>query len=41
MGTVVHGRQLGRTIGFPTVNLMPPADKLFAAKRRVPLGGGM
>lgn len=29
MGTVVHGRQLGRTIGFPTVNLMPPADKLL------------
>ena len=29
MGTVVHGRQLGRTLGFPTVNLMPPADKLL------------
>lgn len=28
-GTVVHGRQLGRTIGMPTVNLLPPADKLL------------
>ena len=29
MGTVVHGRQIGRRIGFPTVNLMPEADKLL------------
>lgn len=29
MGTVVHGNQIGRTIGFPTVNLMPPEDKLL------------
>ncbi len=29
MGTVVHGNQIGRTIGFPTVNLTPPEDKLL------------
>lgn len=29
MGTVVHGRKIGRTIGFPTVNLLPPEDKLL------------
>lgn len=28
-GTVVHGKQLGRTIGMPTVNLLPPGDKLL------------
>ena len=29
-GTVAHGRQIGRkTLGMPTVNLMPPADKLL------------
>lgn len=28
-GTVVHGRRLGRTIGMPTVNLLPEADKLL------------
>lgn len=28
-GTVVHGRQLGRTIGMPTVNVLPPEDKLL------------
>ena len=28
-GTVVHGKQLGRTIGMPTVNLLPPVDKLL------------
>ncbi len=28
-GTVVHGRRLGRTIGMPTVNLLPPGDKLL------------
>jgi len=26
-GIVAHGRGLGHTIGFPTVNLYPPADK--------------
>lgn len=28
-GTVVHGKRLGRTIGMPTVNLIPDADKLL------------
>ena len=26
-GTVEHGKKLGRTIGFPTVNLLPPDEK--------------
>lgn len=29
MGTVAHGRQIGRRLGFPTVNLLPPGDKLL------------
>lgn len=29
MGTVVHGRQIGRKLGFPTVNLLPEEDKLL------------
>lgn len=28
-GEVVHGRKLGRTIGMPTVNLLPHEDKLL------------
>lgn len=28
-GTVCHGRALGRTLGFPTVNLYPEEDKLL------------
>ncbi|MBR1771765.1 MAG: riboflavin biosynthesis protein RibF [Lachnospiraceae bacterium] len=28
-GTVVQGNRIGRTIGFPTVNLLPPAQKLL------------
>lgn len=28
-GEVVHGRHLGSTIGMPTVNLRPPAEKLL------------
>ena len=28
-GQVKHGNQIGRTIGFPTVNLIPPANKLL------------
>lgn len=28
-GTVVHGNRFGRTIGMPTVNLLPPAVKLL------------
>jgi len=43
-GEVVHGKHLGNTIGFPTLNLIPPADKLlpkygvYATKVKV---GGM
>lgn len=29
MGPVVHGRRIGRTLGFPTVNQLPPEDKLL------------
>lgn len=28
-GEIVHGRQLGRTIGMPTVNLLPAPEKLL------------
>ncbi|MGL4790172.1 MAG: bifunctional riboflavin kinase/FAD synthetase [Anaerotignaceae bacterium] len=28
-GEVVKGKQLGRTIGFPTINVIPDPDKLF------------
>lgn len=28
-GTVEHGRQLGRTLGFPTFNVEPPKEKLL------------
>lgn len=28
-GEIVHGRKLGRTIGMPTVNLLPPKEKLL------------
>ena len=28
-GIVQHGKQLGRTIGFPTINLFAPEDKLL------------
>lgn len=28
-GEVVHGRELGRTIGIPTANLLPEAGKLY------------
>ncbi len=31
-GTVVHGKEIGRTMGFPTMNLRVPADKLLPAK---------
>lgn len=30
-GTVMHGNRIGRTIGFPTINLIPPANKLLPA----------
>lgn len=29
MGKVVHGNRIGRTIGFPTVNLLPEENKLL------------
>ena len=28
-GTVQHGNRIGRTLGMPTLNLFPPADKLL------------
>lgn len=28
-GIVQHGHRIGRTLGFPTVNLLPPEDKLL------------
>ncbi len=28
-GRIVHGRTLGRRIGIPTLNLLPPSDKLI------------
>lgn len=28
-GTVVHGNEIGRTIGFPTINVIPPSNKLL------------
>lgn len=28
-GIVLHGRQIGRTIGMPTTNLLPPQEKLL------------
>jgi riboflavin kinase/FMN adenylyltransferase len=28
-GEIIHGRKLGRTIGMPTVNLIPPSEKLL------------
>ena len=31
-GEIVHGRKLGRTIGMPTVNLLPPQEKLLPPK---------
>lgn len=40
-GQVLHGRHIGRTLGMPTVNLIPPEEKLlppngvYASKTRV------
>lgn len=28
-GTVIHGNEIGRTLGIPTVNLLPPEEKLL------------
>ncbi len=30
-GEVRHGKKLGRTLGFPTLNLLPPQEKLLPA----------
>ena len=30
-GPVIHGQHIGRTLGFPTANIMPPANKLLPA----------
>ncbi len=30
-GEVMHGKKLGRTLGFPTMNLIPSAEKLLPA----------
>lgn len=30
IGKVVHGNEIGRTIGFPTANIIPPEDKLLS-----------
>lgn len=29
IGEVIHGKKLGRTLGIPTVNLLPPKEKLL------------
>lgn len=31
-GDILHGRRLGRTIGFPTTNLLPPPEKTLPPK---------
>lgn len=31
-GEVIHGKKFGRTIGMPTVNLLPPQNKLLPPK---------
>ena len=31
-GKIIHGKKLGRTIGMPTVNLVPPEEKLLPPK---------
>lgn len=28
-GTIIHGNQIGRKIGIPTINLLPPEEKLL------------
>ncbi|MGN0379450.1 MAG: riboflavin biosynthesis protein RibF [Butyrivibrio sp.] len=30
IGEVVHGNEFGRTMGFPTANIIPPEDKLLS-----------
>ncbi|MBD5452006.1 MAG: bifunctional riboflavin kinase/FAD synthetase [Lachnospiraceae bacterium] len=31
-GEIIHGKKLGRTLGMPTVNLLPPEEKLLPPK---------
>lgn len=31
-GKIIHGKKLGRTLGMPTVNLLPPKEKLLPPK---------
>lgn len=31
-GEIIHGKKLGRTLGMPTVNLLPPKEKLLPPK---------
>ncbi|MBD5470664.1 MAG: bifunctional riboflavin kinase/FAD synthetase [Lachnospiraceae bacterium] len=31
-GEIIHGKKLGRTLGMPTVNLLPPREKLLPPK---------
>jgi riboflavin kinase / FMN adenylyltransferase len=44
-GEVIHGAHLGRTIGFPTANVIPPAwlvplaDGIYASVTKLPNGG--
>lgn len=28
-GVIIHGNQIGRTLGFPTINILPPKEKLL------------
>jgi len=45
-GEVIHGAHLGRTIGYPTANFVPPAslvplaDGIYASQARLPDGRG-
>lgn len=38
-GEIVHGHALGRTIGVPTINQIPPAEKAASAVRRLRFRG--
>lgn len=34
-GEVLHGRRIGRTLGMPTINILPEERKLRPAERRL------
>ncbi len=38
-GIVQHGKQLGRTLGFPTMNIEPEENKILPTVRRVCMPG--